>query len=52
MKHLLADFHLLLFLCNFMDISQDIPRICLSVTDLDIPVDEGYDLLIRSIADI
>lgn len=52
MKNLLADFQLLLFLCNFMDMNQDLPRICQAVTDFDIPLDEGYELLIRSIADI
>jgi nuclear protein localization family protein 4 len=52
MKHLIADFHFLLFLCNFMDIKQDIPRLCQAVVDLDQPLDEGYQLLIRSIADM
>ena len=52
MKSLLADFQLLLFLCNFMDMRQDLPRICQAVTDLDVPLDEGYEFLIRSIADI
>jgi len=52
MKSLLADFQLLLFLCNFMDMRQDLPRICQSVTDLDVQLDEGYEFLIRSIADI
>lgn len=47
---LLADFHLLLFLCDFLDINEDIPRICKAVTDRETPLDEGYKLLLRSIA--
>lgn len=47
---LLADFHLLLFLSNFLDIGTDFPAICRSVTDKTIPLDEGYTMLIKSFA--
>lgn len=47
---MLADFHLLLFLCDFLDIHEDLPRICRAVVDRDTPLDEGYKLLLRSIA--
>jgi nuclear protein localization family protein 4 len=50
MKDLLGDFHLLLFLCDYMDMNNDIPRICKAVTDPDTPLDEGYQLIIRSLA--
>jgi nuclear protein localization protein 4 homolog len=46
----LADFHLLLYLCQFLDINHDIPSICKSVIDKSVPLDEGYTLLIRSLA--
>jgi hypothetical protein len=49
---MLADFHLLLFLCDYLDVHVDIPQICRSVRDKSEPVNEGYQLLIRSIAGI
>ena len=49
---LLADFHLLLYLCQFLDMSTDIPKICESVVNRDIPLTEGYKLIIGSIAGI
>ncbi len=52
MKQLLTDFHLLLFLSHFMDMTQDIPRLCESLTDLDRGLDEGYEILIRSLAEM
>lgn len=52
MKQLLADFHLLLFLSNFMDMANDIPRLCHAITDLDAELDEGDQIIIRSIADM
>ena len=52
MKALIADFHFLLFLSYIMDMSTDVPRICRAVVDLDVPLDEGYELLIRSFADM
>lgn len=46
----LADFHLLLFLCDFLDLTHDLPALCRAVTDRDLPLDEGYQLLLRSLA--
>jgi len=46
----LADFQLLLYLCEFMSIQDDLPRICKAITDREVPLDDGYQLLIRSIA--
>lgn len=47
----LSDFHLLLFLASsFLDLQQDMPKICQSLRDRSIPLDEGYSLLLRSIA--
>ena len=50
LQALMADFHLLLFLCDYFDIHADMPQICHSVRQNDVPIDEGYQLLIRSIA--
>lgn len=50
LKALLLDFHLLLFLCDFMDITSDLPRLCQCLLDPEANVDEGYQLLIRSFA--
>ena len=47
---MLADFSLLLFLSNFLDIQHDMPLICRSILDRSVPLDEGYVLLIRSLA--
>ena len=47
---LLSDFHLLLYLCNDLDVETDIKRISQSVVDRDIPLDEGHKLLIASMA--
>mmetsp|Transcript_29141 Transcript_29141/g.38327 ORF Transcript_29141/g.38327 Transcript_29141/m.38327 type:complete len:447 (+) Transcript_29141:71-1411(+) len=47
---MLGDFHLLLFLCGFLDIQTDVPRICQSILDKSIPLDEGFNLIIRSLA--
>lgn len=48
----LADFQLLLFLSQYLDIDTDVRNICLSVVHRDIPLDEGYQLIVRSIAGI
>lgn len=42
---LLADFNLLIYLCNFLDLQSDIQKICQSVVDRNIPLDEGYKLI-------
>jgi len=47
---LLSDFALLLYLCNFLDLKSDMPKICLSVTDREVPLDEGYKIIIASAA--
>jgi len=47
---LLADFHLLIYLCQFMDVNADMPRICDSVVNRDVPLDDGFKLIIASIA--
>ncbi len=47
---LLADFQLLLFLTQFLDAKDDLPMICKSVVDANIPIDEGHSLIIRSLA--
>jgi nuclear protein localization family protein 4 len=52
MVQLLSDFQLLLFLTDYLDPKDDIPKICKSICDREIPLDEGYCLLLRSIAGI
>lgn len=47
---LLADFNLLIYLCNYLDMQSDIQKICQSITDRDVPLDEGYKLIIASMA--
>lgn len=50
MVQLLADFQLLLWLTDYLDIKTEISMICKSICDREIPLDEGYTLLLRSIA--
>eukprot|EP00591_Stephanopyxis_turris_P003398 CAMPEP_0195517380 /NCGR_PEP_ID=MMETSP0794_2-20130614/10628_1 /TAXON_ID=515487 /ORGANISM="Stephanopyxis turris, Strain CCMP 815" /LENGTH=404 /DNA_ID=CAMNT_0040646177 /DNA_START=353 /DNA_END=1567 /DNA_ORIENTATION=+ len=47
---LLSDFGLLLFLSNFLDFATDMPKICKSVVNRDVPLDEGYKIIIASMA--
>lgn len=47
---LLADFNLLIYLCKFLDMQSDIPKICQSIIDREIPLDEGYKLIIAGMA--
>ena len=47
---LLSDFHLLLYLSQFLDMNADMPKICAAVTDRSIPLDDGYKIIITSIA--
>jgi nuclear protein localization family protein 4 len=47
---LLSDFNLLIYLCNHLDLQDDIQKICQSVVDRDIPLNEGYKLIIASMA--
>lgn len=46
---LLSDFHLLLYLGKFLS-EEDIPNICKSVVDRDIPLASGYKIIIASMA--
>ena len=48
---LLADFHLLLFLTDFLDMSE-VAVICQSVLDRSVPLGEGHVDLLRAIAGI
>jgi len=48
---LLADFNLLIYISSYLDIS-DMAKICESVVNRDIPLDEGYKILISSLAGI
>jgi len=47
---LLADFNLLIYLSKFLDFDTDIPKICQSIVDRDVPLEEGYKLIIASMA--
>ncbi|KAL7441112.1 hypothetical protein ACHAXH_008473 [Discostella pseudostelligera] len=48
---LLADFALLLYLCQFLDVKTDMAKICASVKDREnVPLDDGYKLIISSMA--
>ncbi len=47
---LLSDFSLLLYLSSFLDFDIDMPKICQSVIHRDIPLDDGYKLIISGIA--
>jgi nuclear protein localization protein 4 homolog len=47
---LLSDFNLLIYLTQFLDINADFPKICQSVVDRDVPLDDGYKIIIASIA--
>jgi len=49
----LSDFNLLLFLMDFKDMfhwDNDMPRICEAVTNPEVALDAGYDMLIRGFA--
>ncbi|KAL3789588.1 hypothetical protein ACHAWO_009151 [Cyclotella atomus] len=47
---LLSDFALLLYLCKFLDVKSDMIKICESVKNRDIPLDDGYKIIISSMA--
>ena len=49
---LLSDFELLLYLCRFLDVKTDMPNICQSVKDREVPLDDGYKIIISSMAGI
>ena len=46
----LADFNLLLYLSQFLDVDADFAKICASVVDRNVPLDDGYKLIIKSLA--
>lgn len=47
---LLADFNLLIFLSGLLDMSTDIPTISESIVNRDKPLNDGYKLIIASMA--
>ena len=49
-KNRIADFELLLFLSDFLDPSTDIPIICQSIVNPQVPLDTGYQVLIDSVS--
>lgn len=49
---LLSDFNLLIYLSKFLDVNADFPRICQSVVDRDVPLDDGYKIIITSMAGV
>ena len=46
----LADFNLLIYLSQFLDMSADFPKICASIADRSVPLDDGYKLIIKGLA--
>lgn len=46
----LSDFNLLIYISQFLDVKEDISKICKSITDKNISLDDGYKILIKSIA--
>ncbi|CAB9507166.1 NPL4-like protein 2 [Seminavis robusta] len=50
MVDLLSDFQLLLYLGENLDMNADMPKICESVVDRSVPLDDGYAILIKGIA--
>lgn len=47
---LLSDFHLLLFLSGMLDEKNDVPTICASVANRDVPLPDGYKIIIAGMA--
>ena len=47
---LLSDFNLLIYMTQHLDINADFPKICQSVTNRDVPLDDGYKIIIASMA--
>jgi nuclear protein localization protein 4 homolog len=47
---LIADFHLLLFLSDYLSFDHDIPTICASIINRETPLSEGYEILLKSMA--
>ena len=49
---LLSDFNLLVYLSKFLDVNADFPKICQSVVDRSVPVDDGYKIIITNMAGV
>jgi len=49
---LLADFNLLIYLARFLDVEADFPKICRSIIDRSVPIDDGYKIILASLAGI
>ena len=49
---LLSDFNLLIYLSNHLDVNADFPKICTSIVNRDIPLDDGYKIIITSMAGV
>mmetsp|Transcript_28985 Transcript_28985/g.70006 ORF Transcript_28985/g.70006 Transcript_28985/m.70006 type:complete len:464 (-) Transcript_28985:72-1463(-) len=49
---LLADFNLLIYLAKFLDVEADFPKICRSITDRSVPIDDGYKIIITGLAGV
>mmetsp|Transcript_18926 Transcript_18926/g.52845 ORF Transcript_18926/g.52845 Transcript_18926/m.52845 type:complete len:468 (-) Transcript_18926:236-1639(-) len=47
---LLSDFNLLIYMTEFLDVTADFPKICQSVIDRDVQLDDGYKIILASIA--
>ncbi len=47
---MIADFELLVYLTSYLGLSDDIPLLCNAIINRDLPLDEGYQILLRSIA--
>jgi nuclear protein localization family protein 4 len=45
---LLSDFNLLVYLAKFLDVNADFPKICSSVVDRSMPLDDGFKIIITS----
>ena len=50
LQSLLSDFHLLLYISTFFNIHEDMPIICQSILNKEIPLNEGYVLILNSLA--
>lgn len=46
----LADFHLLLYISRFLDLDNDMAKICQALRERDRPLDDGYKLILKSMA--
>ena len=46
----ISDFALLIYLCEFMDINSEMASVCQSVANKDIPLEEGYQMIIESLS--